>query len=213
MIGTEANSSATLGLALFSGCDILKSSMVRHSSPLLLLRVPRPDLLGQDGACQYSGLYIHTNKSFVINQYLYIQNRKPRVISKSMSIPREGVSLTSSPYANGIAICIYVPRSPLSSTNICIYRTATHLLSANRCYAHRGWCTRRQTARNPPANPARTYQPNQPQPAPNCARAPRGIIRTSTEKKSKPRIQPSATRPSPTSPAAASSATPPRPVA
>jgi len=104
MIGTEANSSATLGLALFSGCDILKSSMVRHSSPLLLLRVPRPDLLGRDGACQYSGLYIHAHKSFAINQCLYIQNRKPCVISKSMGIPGRGYSaphtrtLTVSPF-------------------------------------------------------------------------------------------------------------------
>jgi len=131
IIETEANSSATLGLALFSGCDILKSSMVRHSSPQLRRRVPRPDLLGREGTCQYSGLYIHAHKSFAINQYLYIQNHKPFIINESMVYTGGGYStgnLGCGPFFLISRFCIYTRGSPLSSTNICIYRTASPLL-------------------------------------------------------------------------------------
>ena len=44
--------------------------------------------------------------------------------------PRIRVSLQS--LAPTLQLCIYTPASPLSSTNICIYRTATRLLSTNR---------------------------------------------------------------------------------
>jgi hypothetical protein len=77
IIETEANSSAAVGLALFSGCDILKSPMAHFSSSLLLWPFAR-----------VSQLYIRARKSFIISQYLYIQNRKPFAMNKSPVMPK-----------------------------------------------------------------------------------------------------------------------------
>ena len=142
IIEPEANSSATASLALFSGCDISKSSIAGSA----LCR-------SYGRQTERFGLYIHPRKPFAINANLYIQNRNPFVISKWRCIPQGAVLCPLQPLAHRFSICIYVPGSPLPSTNICIYRTASHLLSANPWYTYRERCTQYQTARNSQSKP------------------------------------------------------------
>jgi hypothetical protein len=147
IIETEANSSATSSLALFSGCDISKSSIAGSALRRSCGR-----------QTEKSGLYIRPRKPFAINQYLYIQNRNPFVISISVGIPQGGVFRLSATPLCQYPICIYIPGSPLSSISICIYRTATHLLSTNRRYIQRGWYTAPPSLETWQALPARTEQ-------------------------------------------------------
>jgi len=159
IIKTEANSSATASLALFSGAIIVTIFHHLHTDnlcppPLALLS--ETSQLSRDGRSNSPlpsphhhaarlrfnhprpRLYIHAWKSFAINQNLYIQNRKPFVINKSSWIPKGCLSAPQPTRASDISVCIYTPASPLPSTNMCIYRTARHLLSTNR-----GVCQRR----------------------------------------------------------------------
>jgi hypothetical protein len=161
IIETEANSSATASLALFSGCNISKSSIAGSAFCRSCGRTTAK-----------SGLYIRPRKPFVINQYLYIQNRNPCVISKSMGYTPGVVFRPSATPSANLPVCIYVPGSPLPSTNICIYRTASHLLSTNRWYIPRGRVHGARPAQNSAPNPGLTISPKQScnplQAAPEC---------------------------------------------
>ena len=81
IIEAEANSSATAGLALFSGCNISKSSIAGSA----LLR-------SYSRTAERFGLYIRPRKPFAISTYLYIQNCNPFVMSKTLYIPLEAHS-------------------------------------------------------------------------------------------------------------------------
>jgi hypothetical protein len=128
------------------------------------------------GQTDRSRLYIRARYAFVISTYLYIQNRNSFVISKTLHLPNGGYSAPQKRALTLFPICIYVPGSPSPSINVCIYRTATYLLSANRRYSTR------------PLDPLTQHRPGtsqlqaRPQPAPSRARALPGIIPTIAER-------------------------------
>jgi hypothetical protein len=102
---------------------------LRHKTP----STPLPHLPGRDQ------LYIRAHNPIVFSSFLYIQNRKSFVMNESMRIPIGGLPAPPQPArAQDRWICIYTLASSLLSVRLCIYRTASHLESANVLYIQGG---------------------------------------------------------------------------
>ena len=137
------------------------------------VRVPRPNLLGREGAYRYPGLYIRPRKPFVISAYLYIQNRNPCLINKTLGIP-QGVYSTPPNQVFPIPPFVYTSSQPLCHQHKFVY-TEPQPICYQRIvgfYIGNGVQGTKPPETQKQTRPGRS-SPNQPQPAPSRAQAPR----------------------------------------
>ena len=107
----------------------------------ILLRVPRPNLLGRAGSHRHPRLYIHARNPFAINQFLYIQNRKSFVINQTSHTPVGGYSGRLN-HAMRLSSFVYTRSEPLYHQPIFVYTEPQALChEQNPCMCTEGVCT------------------------------------------------------------------------